>query len=286
MAQNASACRRRTIAAGSLRSIASTYRSSRARSSSLGSSPTCHSRRRSGRCRFSVARARCRALFAAATLVSRSAALSAADQPRTSRTISAARCFGGGSWIAAMNAARSSPLATTSASGSASPEGFPPGPRRGTAKPRNLGGGVVPSCGRTCVDAARSRGTRWSRSGTAMRGTTSVPGSSSTSATPAGTSPGRVLGVLVGAEHAVAVRLELAPVGLGKAREGRLVAGARGGQCRTRLDSRERCARHAASAISTDSASMYSAAAAGPSSAAPSAAAANANSAPTRKATW
>jgi hypothetical protein len=42
-----------------------------------------------------AARARWSALFAAATLLSRSDAVSTAGQPRTSRAIRAARCLGG-----------------------------------------------------------------------------------------------------------------------------------------------------------------------------------------------
>ena len=67
-----------------------------------------------------VARARWSALFTAATLVSSSAAHSAADQPSTSLEISTARCFGGRSWIVAMNASSIVSLATSSASGSSS----------------------------------------------------------------------------------------------------------------------------------------------------------------------
>ena len=83
------------MAAGaSQRSCASMNRASRSRSSSLGE-PADHSERFAGRCSLIVARARCRALLAAATLVSSSVAVSLAGQPSTSRAISAARCRGG-----------------------------------------------------------------------------------------------------------------------------------------------------------------------------------------------
>jgi len=51
-----------------------------------------------------VARARCRALLAAATLVPSAEAVSLAGQPSTSRAISAARCLGGRTCRAARNA--------------------------------------------------------------------------------------------------------------------------------------------------------------------------------------
>ena len=71
---------------------------------SVGSADGAQSRRRSGRCSLSVARARCNALFTDATLPSSSSAVSAAGQPSTSRRISTARCRGGRCWIAARNA--------------------------------------------------------------------------------------------------------------------------------------------------------------------------------------
>ena len=77
--------------------------STRLRSSALGSRAD-HSVRRAGRCDCIVARARCKALLAAATLVPSAEAVSAADQPRTSRAISAARCLGGRTCRAARNA--------------------------------------------------------------------------------------------------------------------------------------------------------------------------------------
>ena len=91
-----------TAAAASQRSCASMKRSSSSRSSAVGA-PADQRERRSGRCSPIVARARCRALFAAGTLVSSRPAVSSALQPSTSRAISAARCRAGSSWRAARN---------------------------------------------------------------------------------------------------------------------------------------------------------------------------------------
>jgi len=77
--------------------------STRSCSSALGSRAD-HSARRGDRCDCIVARARCRALLAAATLVPSAEAVSLAGQPRTSRAISAARCLGGRTCRAARNA--------------------------------------------------------------------------------------------------------------------------------------------------------------------------------------
>ena len=68
------------------------------------------------------ARARCNELFTAATLPSSASAVSLADQPNTSRRISAARGRGGRYWIAARKASSIVSLATTTASGSSSPD--------------------------------------------------------------------------------------------------------------------------------------------------------------------
>ena len=68
----------------------------------------------------SVVRARPSALFADATVVSSSAAVSFADQPSTSRRISTARCRGGSSWITARNVSSIVSRDTTTASGSCS----------------------------------------------------------------------------------------------------------------------------------------------------------------------
>ena len=92
-------------------------RASSSRSSSLGA-PADHSERFAGRCSLIVARARCSALLAAATLVSSSVAVSLAGQPSTSRAISAARCRGGSTCIAARNASSMVSRSTTTASGS------------------------------------------------------------------------------------------------------------------------------------------------------------------------
>ena len=85
------------------RSCASMNCSTSSRSSALGSRAD-HSARRAGRCDCIVARARCRALLAAATLVPRAEAVSVAGQPSTSLAISAARCLGGRTCRAARNA--------------------------------------------------------------------------------------------------------------------------------------------------------------------------------------
>ena len=61
------------------------------------------SRRPAGRCSRSVARARCSALLTAATPISSSSATSRADQSSTSRRISTARWRGGRSWMTARN---------------------------------------------------------------------------------------------------------------------------------------------------------------------------------------
>ena len=90
-------------ASASNRSCASMNCSTSSRSSGLGSRAD-HSARRAGRCDCIVARARCRALLAAATLVPSAEAVSVAGQPRTSRAISAARCRGGSTCRAARNA--------------------------------------------------------------------------------------------------------------------------------------------------------------------------------------
>jgi hypothetical protein len=85
-------------------------------SSALGS-PADHSARRAGRCCCIVARARCTALFAAATVVASNDAVSAADQPRTSRAISAARCRAGRTCSAARKTSSIVSRSTTWASG-------------------------------------------------------------------------------------------------------------------------------------------------------------------------
>ena len=111
-----------TAAAASQRSCASMYCCRTWRSSAL-SAPAggaFHSERSAGRCSCIVARARCSALLAAATLVSRRPAVSVAGQPRTSLAISAARCRGGSAWSAAMNVSSIVSRRTTAASGSSS----------------------------------------------------------------------------------------------------------------------------------------------------------------------
>src|SRR4051812_1372617 len=67
-----------------------------------------------------VARARWSAEFTAATPISRSSAVSRADQSRTSRRISTARWRGGSSWMTARNVSSIVSRATTVAPGSSS----------------------------------------------------------------------------------------------------------------------------------------------------------------------
>ena len=178
-----------------------------------------------------VARARWSALFAAATLTSSREALSAADHPSTSRRINTARCLGGSSWIAAMNASSIVSRATTSASGSSSLGAIPSSrwsgygcshgnsasgwtPSRGSSFRRRR-----PSASRQAFVAMRySQARNVERPWKLLRFRHARRNVSWT----------RVLGVLQRAEHAVAVRLELGAVGLGQRRERRLVARARG----------------------------------------------------------
>src|SRR4029450_7496930 len=207
------------------------YRSSSARSSSVGSERSPHSRRWRGRCFFIVARARWSALFTAATLMSRSEALSAADQPRTSLAINTARCFGESSWIAAMYASSIVSLATTSASGSASGVvsvsswsgyGWSPG-----TSPRGRGHGVRgPDGGR-----ARESVEAGIRRDSVQPGPEGRPALEALSLPPGSEERllDEILGVFDRAEHAVAVHLQLAAVRLDERCERSLVAGAGGG---------------------------------------------------------
>jgi hypothetical protein len=105
-----------TAAAASQRWCASMNWSSSSRSAAFGGAAV-QSLRCDGRCSCIVARARCSALFAAATLVSSSAAVSAAGRPSTSRASSAARCRGGSTCSAARNASSIVSFATATASG-------------------------------------------------------------------------------------------------------------------------------------------------------------------------
>ena len=159
-----------TAAAASHRSCASMKRSSRSRSSALGS-PADHSARRAGRCSCIVARARCSALFAAATLVSSSVAVSLAGQPSTSRTISAARCRGGSTCSAARNASSIVSRSTTTASGSSSLGATSSSSRSGYGCSHGTSANEcsVVDPPRRCAGACRGR--RSSRCGRATRGT-------------------------------------------------------------------------------------------------------------------
>ena len=171
-----------SAAAASQRSCASMNRASSARSSALGSR-TVHSDRRAGRCSCRVARARCSALFAAATVVSSRSAVSLAGQPSTSRQISAARCFGGSTCSAARNASSIVSRSTARACQVVRARRAA-GPDRAPATPPRQSGSGVPA-------AAAGRGTRSSRCGTARRGRASHRRRCRANATHAGTSPGR-----------------------------------------------------------------------------------------------
>ena len=107
-------------ASASIRSCASMNCPRSSRSAALGS-PADHSARWPGRCDCIAARARCRALLAAATLVPSAEAVSLAGQPSTSRAISAARCRGGRTCRAARNASEMVSREMATASGSSSP---------------------------------------------------------------------------------------------------------------------------------------------------------------------
>ena len=92
-----------------------------------------------------VARARWRALFTDATLVSRSSATSLAFQRSTSHRMSDARCRAGRCWRAAMNASLMLSRATATSAGSPS----------GTTRPSGAG----------CTQVASERTFRWAGSG-------------------------------------------------------------------------------------------------------------------------
>ena len=112
----ASSCSSRATALGSPCSYAAMNFLSSAVSAAVAS-PAVHSARRAGSRSRRVARARWSALFADATLVSSSAAVSFADQPSTSRRTSTARCRAGRCWTAARYASSIVSRSTTTASG-------------------------------------------------------------------------------------------------------------------------------------------------------------------------
>ena len=194
----------------SQRSCASMKRASSARSSALGSR-TDQSARRAGRWSCIVARARCSALFAAATLVSSNSAVSLAGQPSTSRHISAARCFGGSTCSAARNAssivsrsiARASGWSISSSSRSgygSSQETSPVGTCRAAAPQlieAHVGGDAVQP--RPEERVARERVERTPRAQVRLLH--------------------RVLGLVERGEHPVAVHVQLSPVAFGDAGE-------------------------------------------------------------------
>jgi hypothetical protein len=160
--------------------------------------------------------------LAAATVVSSSAAVSLADQPSTSRRISTARGRGGRCWMATMKASSMVSLAASAASGSLLAGGQAlQQPVWVGLQPGHLGGaGRVhpPRPTRQLVQAG-------------VGGDPVEPGPQARAAGEAAApAPGpqqrllhQVLGVLEGAEHAVAVQMELAPVALGQRGKARLV---------------------------------------------------------------
>ena len=165
-------------------------RASRSRSSSLGE-PADHSERFAGRCSLIVARARCSALLVAATLVSRSVAVSLAGQPRTSRAISAARWRGGSTCIAARNASSMVSRSTTTASGSSSVGATSSSSWSGYGWSHGTSAKVAHRASGAATGCAAGRGRRWSRSGRATPGTSCCHRSCRGRARRAGTSPAR-----------------------------------------------------------------------------------------------
>ena len=148
-------------------------------------------RARRRQCSLIVARARWSALFVAATLVSRSVAVSLAGQPSTSRAISAARWRGGRTCIAARNASSMVSRSTTTASGSSSLGATSSSISIGIwLEPRHLGEGAHRRSGDATGSGSR-RDRRSSRSGRATPGTSCCRRSCRGCARRAGTSPAR-----------------------------------------------------------------------------------------------
>ncbi len=190
-----------------------------ARSAALPS-PATHSLRRSGRCSFRLARARCSAQLTEATVVSSSSAVSFARQPRTSRRISTARGRGGEVLDRDMNASSIVSRATTT--------------RRA---PRPLGRDRRQQLVRVGLQprdlAARGRYARALLQRVQARvGRDPVQPGAQRRAPRVGRARApraqerllrEVLGLLEGAEHPVAVQLQLAPVALDERREAGLV---------------------------------------------------------------
>ena len=217
-----------TAAAASQRSWASMNCSSSARSSALGT-PVVQADRRSGRWACSVARARWRALLAAATLVPNIVAVSEAGQPSTSRAISAARCRGGSTWRATRNASSIVSRWTATSSGRSAARGHLIELHVGVRlQPRDLG---------ERPDAGEPSRPLSEHVEADVRGDAVEPGPEQGAAlervAPAPSSQvhllHRVLGLLVGGEHPIAVHVQLAPMPLGDGGEGVLVACHRGG---------------------------------------------------------
>ena len=192
--------------------------------------PRSASPRSCGSSSCSVARARCSALLAAATVMSSSSAVSRAVQSSTSRMISTARWRGGSAWIDGDEGELDRLALDDDGLGllaRAAPSRRAAGPGRAAARARR---GTTRAPARAANCAGSRRGRRSSRSCTARRGSSGPP-SKRVEVAP-GAEVGllhHVLGGLERAEHPVAVNVQLAPVGLRELREGGLVAAARGG---------------------------------------------------------
>ena len=186
---------------------------SSSRSCSESSASPLHSPRGAGARSPSVARARWSALLTEATLVSSASAVSWAENSSTSRRISTARWRAGRIWISARKPSSIVSRATTTASGSSARGATSSSSRSGIGlQPRDLGERArPPRRGGPCGGSRRGR--RWWRSGTARRGSPPPP------LEVVAVAPGaqerllhEVLGLLEGAEHAVAVDVQLALV--------------------------------------------------------------------------
>ena len=173
------------------------------------------------------ARARCSALLAAAVEVPSRSATSAACQPSTSRRISTARWRGGRYCSAAMSASRVLARAATTAAGSSAPR--PVSAVRDRLQPRNVqkgdGNGAVRVLGRRAQPGRQGPpGPGFQRAEACVRRDPVQPGTHRGPAFEVAVGSPRaqqsllhlVLGVVHGAEHAVAVGQQLASVGIGQ----------------------------------------------------------------------
>ena len=171
-------------------------------------------RRRSGSSSRSVSRPRCSALLAAATLMSSSSAVSAADQSSTSRRITH-RALAGGQQLDQRDERQLDRLARDDDRVGLAPRSARPRPAAGPGTAAATGRRPwtrAPAPG-ACCGAAR-RGRRWWRSCTATRAV-GVAGVGVARAPRAQERLlERVLGLVEGPEHAVAVDVQLPPVTL------------------------------------------------------------------------